>query len=334
MGSILITQEGVETNSIEVDSRDKSFFNFYTMLEKALKFGDCCFMTEAIYKHSYSYGDYYPAFVNLNWEDFQKIESLKGISFNTYNYITNNFLYIYPKTLTAEKDFEKLNKPRGKGGFKYSNCPEDFLCCISRWNKWHCEHLTTHPEEIKWNKNALFIPNVNAVYQILKEETLLYIEREYGGSIEKADNRKQKIERILDKLLADKEDYHINEDKMKPLKPNAIVLFFHRIVMPSKGRNEMTAYCKKIGKKVCEQNYYQYEGELSTNEQKACGSLREIYSIVKNGEKQYISLDFHKGMFEFHDKKGIHLGEYLFDGTFNKKAEKSHDFKNPYMIVR
>lgn len=334
MGSILITQEGVETNSIEVDSRDKSFFNFYTMLEKALKFGDCCFMTEATYKHSYSYGDYYPAFVNLNWEDFQKIESLKGISFNTYNYITNNFLYIYPKTLTAEKDFEKLNKPRGKGGFKYSNCPEDFLCCISRWNKWHCEHLTTHPEEIKWNKNALFIPNVNAVYQILKEETLLYIEREYGGSIEKADNRKQKIERILDKLLADKEDYHINEDKMKPLKPNAIVLFFHRIVMPSKGRNEMTAYCKKIGKKVCEQNYYQYEGELSTNEQKACGSLREIYSIVKNGEKQYISLDFHKGMFEFHDKKGIHLGEYLFDGTFNKKAEKSHDFKNPYMIVR
>ena len=334
MGRILITQEGVETNSIEVDSRDKSFFNFYTMLEKALKFGDCCFMTEATYKHSYSYGDYYPAFVNLNWEDFQKIESLKGISFNTYNYITNNFLYIYPKTLTAEKDFEKLNKPRGKGGFKYSNCPEDFLCCISRWNKWHCEHLTTHPGEIKWNKNALFIPNVNAVYQILKEETLLYIEREYGGSIEKADNRKQKIERILDKLLADKEDYHINEDKMKPLKPNAIVLFFHRIVMPSKGRNEMTAYCKKIGKKVCEQNYYQYEGELSTNEQKACGSLREIYSIVKNGEKQYISLDFHKGMFEFHDKKGIHLGEYLFDGTFNKKAEKSHDFKNPYMIVR
>ena len=76
MGSILITQEGVETNSIEVDSRDKSFFNFYTMLEKALKLGDCCFMTEATYKHSYSYGDYYPAFVNLNWEDFQKIESL------------------------------------------------------------------------------------------------------------------------------------------------------------------------------------------------------------------------------------------------------------------
>lgn len=327
MGNILITQEGIETSTIDEDKRDKSLFNFYTMLEKAVKLGDCCFMTEATYGHKYSYGDYYPAFVNLNWEDFQKIESLKGISFNTYNYITNNFLYIYPKTLTAEKDFEKLNKPRGKGGFKYSNCPEDFLCCISRWNKWHSEHLTTHPEEIKWNKNAPFIPNVNAVYQILKEETLLYIKREYGGSIEKADNRKQKKERILDELLAEKGDYHINEDKMKPLKPNAIVLFFHRIVMPSKDHKEMTAYCKEIGKKVCEQNYYQYEGELSTNEQKACGSLREIYVIMKDGKKQYISLDFHKGMFEFHDEKGIHLGEYFFDGTRNKGAEESHNLR-------
>lgn len=327
MGNILITQEGIETNTIDDDKRDESLFNFYTMLEKAVKFGDCCFMTEATYGHKYSYGDYYPAFVNLNWEDFQKIESLKGISFNTYNYITNNFLYIYPKPLTAEKDFEKLNEPRGKGGFKYSNCPEDFLCCISRWNKWHSEYLTTHPEEIKWNKNASFIPNVNAVYQILKEETLFYIEREYGGSIEKAENKKQEIERILDELLADKEDYHINEDKMNILKPNAIVLFFHRIVMPSIDHKEMTAYCKEVGKKVCEQNYYQYDRKLSTNEQNACKSLREIYSIIKDGKKQYISLDFHKGMFEFHDEKGIHLGEYLFDGTFNKKAEESHDFK-------
>ncbi|WP_314918355.1 hypothetical protein [Capnocytophaga gingivalis] len=318
MGSILITQEGVETNSIEVDSRDKSFFNFYTMLEKALKFGDCCFMTEATYKHSYSYGDYYPAFVNLNWEDFQKIKSLKGISFNTYNYITNNFLYIYPKPLTAEKDFEKLNEPRGKGGFKYSNCPEDFLCCISRWNKWHSEYLTTHPKEIQWKSNS-HLSNIEAVYDILKEEVLIYIKGKYKEHINKANDTEQEIKKIWNELFADKK-YH--------KKQNGIALFFHQVVMPSKGHNEMTAYCKKIGKKVCEQNYYQYENELSTNEQQVCGSLREIYSIInKKGEKQYISLDFHKGMFEFHDKKGKHLGEYLFDGTFNKKAEESHNLR-------
>ena len=314
---MLITQEGIETSTIDEDKRDESLFNFYTMLEKAVKLGDCCFMTEATYGHKYSYGDYYPAFVNLNWEDFQKIESLKGISFNTYDYITNNFLYIYPKPLTAEKDFEKLNEPRGKGGFKYSNCPEDFLCCISRWNKWHSEYLTTHPEEIQWKSNS-HLSNIEAVYDILKEEVLIYIKGKYKEHINKANDTEQEIKKIWNELFADKK-YH--------KKQNGIALFFHQVVMPSKGRNEMTAYCKEIGKKVCEQNYYQYENELSTNEQQVCGSLREIYGIVKNGEKQYISLDFHKGMFEFHDKKGIHLGEYFFDGTFNKKAEESHNLR-------
>lgn len=317
MGNILITQEGIETSTIDEDKRDESLFNFYTMLEKAVKLGDCCFMTEATYGHKYSYGDYYPAFVNLNWEDFQKIESLKGISFNTYDYITNNFLYIYPNPLTAEKDFEKLNEPRGKGGFKYSNCPEDFLCCISRWNKWHSEYLTTHPEEIQWKSNS-HLSNIEAVYDILKEEVLIYIKGKYKEHINKANDTEQEIKKIWNELFADKK-YH--------KKQNSIALFFHQVVMPSKDRNEMTAYCKEIGKKVCEQNYYQYENELSTNEQRACQSLREIYGIVKNGEKQYISLDFHKGMFEFHDKKGIHLGEYFFDGTPNGQVKKSHNLK-------
>ena len=66
---------------------------------------------------------------------------------------------------------------------------------------------------------------------------------------------------------------------------------------------------------------------MSTNEQKDCGSLREIYVIMKDGKNQYISLDFHKGMFEFHDEKGIHLGEYLFDGTPNEEAKKSHNLR-------
>ena len=51
------------------------------------------------------------------------------------------------------------------------------------------------------------------------------------------------------------------------------------------------------------------------------------HGIIKDGKKQYISLDFHKGMFEFHDEKGIHLGEYFFDGTRNKGAEESHNLR-------
>ena len=317
MGSILITQEGIETSTIDEDKRDESLFNFYMMLEKAVKFGDCCFMTEATYGHKYSYGDYYPAFTLFSWDEFQQIESLKGISQSTYNYITNNFHVIFPKKIRNQEEFERENMPKGEGGFEHSDSSKDFLYNISNWEKWHRDYLTANPKEIQWKSNS-HLSNIEVVYKILKEEILKYIERKHIECINQDNDKKQEIERIWDKLFADKK-YH--------KKQNGIALFFHQVVMPSKGRNEMTAYCKEIGKKVCEQNYYQYENELSTNEQRICQSLREIYGIVKNGEKQYISLDFHKGMFEFHDEKGIHLGEYLFDGTFNKKAEKSHDFK-------
>ena len=139
-------------------------------------------------------------------------------------------------------------------------------------------------------------------------------------------NKEKEINKIKEELF-DEADYHINEDITQPLKINAIVLLFHRVVMASFKHTEMTAYCREIGKKVCEVNYYQHEKDLSNKEQQHCKSLRCIYSITKNGQKQYISLDFHKGMFEFHDESGRHLGEFLFDGTWNKKAEESHNFK-------
>ena len=319
MGNILITQEGIETSTIDEDKRDKSLFNFYTMLGEAVKLGDRCFITESALEYKYSYGEYYPAFVHLEWEDFQQITSLSGVSQRTYEYITNSFLNsnFYPEKIAAEKEFEQQNMPRGEGGFEHSDSSKDFLCNISNWKKWHQDYLTAHPEKIQWKSNS-HLSNIEAVYDILEKEVLIYIKGKYKERINKANDTEQEIKKIWNELFADKK-YH--------KKQNGIALFFHQVVMPSKDHKEMTAYCKEIGKKVCEQNYYQYENELSTNEQRAHQSLREIYGIVKNGEKQYISLDFHKGMFEFHDEKGIHLGEYFFDGTRNKGAEESHNLR-------
>lgn len=322
MGNILITQEGVETSTIEEKSRDESLRNFYEMIDKAKLSGDSCFMTEEAYCHTYSYGNPYPAFINLSWDEFRQIESLKGISQTTYDYITNNFWQIYPEQVANEKEFEEQNLPKGKGGFEHSDSLGDFLCNSPRWEEWHRDHLTNHPEDIKWEKSSPFIPNVKAVSEILQEEIWDYIRREYKEHINEADK-----ERIWSKLLADDKVYHENEDATQPIKQNATVLFFHRVVLTSMDHEAMTAYCKKIGKKVCLANYYYHEKELSSREQRACGSLRQIYSIVKNGEKQYISLDFHKGMFEFHDSTGRHLGEFLFDGSWNKRAEEDHDLR-------
>ena len=324
MGNILLTQEGLETSTIEEKSRNESLLNFYVMLDKALKAGDSFYMTEDSWQHKYSYGDYFPAFVHLSWDEFKKIESLRGVEERVYQYITNNFQYSStPKTIKDEEEFEQQDKPQGQGGFEHSDSPCDFLCNLPRWEKWHRKYLTEHPDEIRWDENSSFIPNVEAVYKILKEEVLNYIKREYDEQISKAKAPESEIDRIWSEVYNDKIDR--SKKGAIPMKGKAITLFFHRVVLPSKSKAEMIAYCKQIGEKVCQANYYQFEYELSNEEKQACGSQRKIYSICKDGKKQYISLDFHKGMFEFHDDQGIHLGEYLFDGTKNKVAEESHN---------
>lgn len=324
MGSILLTQEGLETSTIEEKSRNESLLNFYMMFDEALKAGDSFYMTEDSLQHKYSYGDYFPAFVHLSWDEFKKIESLRGVEERVYQYITNNFRFISaPKSIKDEEEFELQDKPQGQGGIEHSDSTSDFLCNVPRWGEWHCKYLTEHPDRIPWKENSPFIPNVEVVYKILKEEVLNYIKREYDEQISKARAPESEIDRIWSEVYNDKIDR--SKKGAIPMKGNAITLFFHCVVLPSKSKAEMIAYCKQIGKKVCTANYYKYEPKLSSCEEKACGSLRKIYSIVKAGKKQYISLDFHKGMFEFHDDQGIHLGEYLFDGTKNKDAEESHN---------
>lgn len=319
MGNILLTQEGLETSTIEERSRNESLLNFYMMLDEALKAGDSCFITEVATQYQYSYGEYFPKFLHLSWNEFRQIESLKGITQQVYEYITTSFQYRFTPKSLKEEEFEQQTLPRGRGGFEHSDSTSDFLCNVPRWEEWHCKYLTEHPDEIRWDENSSFIPNVEAVYKILKEEVLNYIKREYEKRISEAKIPEQEIEKIWSELCDEKKISSCQKMERK------IVLSFHRVVMTSLSKKDLIAYCKEIGEKVCQANYYKYEPKLSSCEEKDCGSPRKIYSIVKAGKKQYISLDFHKGMFEFHDEYGIHLGEYLFDGTKNKDAEESHN---------
>lgn len=208
MGSILITQEGIETSTIDQDKRNKSLLNFYMMLGEAVKLGDRCFITESALEYKYSYGEYYPAFVHLEWEDFQQITSLSGVSQSTYEYITNSFLNsnFYPEKIAAEKEFEQQNMPRGEGGFEHSDSSKDFLCNISNWEKWHRDYLTAYPEEIQWKSNS-HLSNIEAIYDILEKEVLIYIKGRYKERINKANDTEQEIKKIWNELFADKK-YH------------------------------------------------------------------------------------------------------------------------------
>ena len=93
----------------------------------------------------------------------------------------------------------------------------------------------------------------------------------------------------------------------------SIVRSFHGLVL-SKG-SDMEAYIAAIGSEICRVNYYIEETELSSREQQRARSLRKIFSIMREGHKQYISLDFEKGRFEFFNERGEHQGEFYFDGN-------------------
>lgn len=91
----------------------------------------------------------------------------------------------------------------------------------------------------------------------------------------------------------------------------------------------MEAYARQFGGTIAKMNYYSLDKELSKNESKAAsGTLRAIYSLTgSNGKKKYISIDHKHGIFEYYNFRGIHQGEFRFDGTKNKNANPSHNLK-------
>jgi hypothetical protein len=81
-----------------------------------------------------------------------------------------------------------------------------------------------------------------------------------------------------------------------------------------------------FGKEAALRNGYQYNQILS-NRNSTSTSKRVIFNRHKQPH-YYLSLDFESGGFEVFDHKGDHLGQYSFDGRFNKAATpESHKIK-------
>lgn len=326
MGSILITKSGVETIDIPKEKRDKALRDFFEMLDDAINAGDKSFMSIATYQHQFSYGEYYPAFVNMSWDQFSQVESLCGVSFNTYYYLANNFRLVCPAPINDDSEIERKQQPIGEGGFEHPASPQEFLCNIHKWRIWHRDYLIEHPELIKWEGSNGFLPNIEHVEYILDAEIYKYLQNKYMDRISCAKDKDNEIKCIYESVFADP-IYHVDEDISQPIKPSARALFFHRVIIPTIAHQDLAGYCIEVGDRVCKENYYIFEQELSSKEQMASGAMRHIWSIVKDGVKQYISFDFHKGMFEFHNQHGTHLGEYHFDGSYNAQAQVNHNLR-------
>lgn len=304
MGYLWLLKDGFEIQTIPKDKRDKVIQAFCRMKYWATRKKDIFLADDDFYNHKFSYG-HYVDFIYGSWSDFAQHPSLRGISQNTHQLLFNSEMKC-PAKNKKRGDIENSSRHEGYTGFEQLSTlsQQPYIYDEKSWEQWYKQWLTTHPEEIDWSlAENNFFPNPVCIQKILKAEI--------------------EIHKQADKL----------EQREYVGKSNSLALVFHDHVMRKKGA-ALEAYAVQIGEQICTGNYYQKEDQLSRKEQKITGSHRYIYGLNKFGKKQYISIDIAHGMFEFHDEKGRHLGEFHFDGSKNAEAEHDHNLRciEPYHI--
>lgn len=294
-GSLLVTTEGLETSCIIDAERDGVVSRFYEMKFEAEHKNDHFYVLESVYRHSFSFGRFYPEFVNMSWSEFRACETLKGISQTTFQMMQSFCKNPSFETLGSEDEFRERSEPHAQSGYINSNEAEDFVNNVKSWEDWHRRWYCCHQEQIDWQgAGSNWFPRMDLILMVLRRELIA------------------ELGQVIADTVADSD----------------LVSVFYERVMRHKGC-ETEAYASKIGGEVCLCNYYVYEPELSKMEQDTARSTRRIYSIVNCQKKtQFISIDFVHGMFEFHNEHGDHLGEYRFDGSFNSCAVADHSLHN------
>ncbi len=301
-GSLLVTADRLEIINIPEEKREKAIIDFYDMKQEAERKKDCFFALASVYTHSYSYGSFYPNFVNLSWPEFHECEGTKGVKQRTFQLMQGFCQCPNMRTLENDLDFLKEKEPRTNTGYYNLGQTDGFVGNIEEWEIWHRKWNTEHPEDIDWSQSLnSWFSRPDLIIKILKRELL--------------------------KKFSENDTQEKARERVSQIKEADVTNAFHECVMKHKG-DELEAYASEIGKEICQCNYYKYENQLSTMESQCAKSKREIYSISnKDCRTQFVSIDFKHGMFEFHNEGGAHLGEFRFDGSFNSTNESSHDLK-------
>lgn len=295
--------KGLELGEIPEKERDGAFAEFGQLVDLFHRSKVQVYKQSGLSAQCFSYGTIYDL-IYLPWCEFSKKEAFKGISQTTYQMVVAMSMQ-HPelgKEVTDEDWGGKEMPKTAYGMVKGVSDGGGYLTERQEWQELRARHYRSYPGSYVWGRNDDdFLPNRFYSNQLLEEEILKSNHRE---EYEKAKGGKMQ---------------------------NVLSTFFHDYVMRGQG-TDIAAYTKKMGARICETNYYQYEHELSAKESEIHGhTMRAIYSTMnKNGEKQYISLDFKHGMLEYHDKKGRHLGEFRFTGLKNADGEVSHDLTSLY----
>lgn len=289
MGNILIIKEGLETSSIPKESRNQAILDFFNTKGYAENRKHKYYLDEDVYIHTFSYGNYFPGFVNLTYDQLCAIPTLSGIEQTTFQ-LLQYYITKTPNSFVSCEDFSSYGPPRAESGFRRpDNSTPCYISDFESFCKWEMEWYSENPKAIEWKENMNeFMPRPDLTEIILKHEIYIHKDRD-----EVADLIKKKYD-----------TKHI----------------FHNGIVEYKG-TEMRAYFKEIAHKVLLANYYKYEDSLSHMESKHVRTPRNVYSLItKSGKRHFISLDYAHGMLEICNEHGDHIGEYRIDGSFNSSA--------------
>lgn len=327
MGKILLEEKNLLTEEIPREDRDKTVNDFVKMHKAAKQVRDEFYALESLYGELDA-----PIFRYFkSWRDFIQQEYGKNVSFNSWQALQDIFLQNPNfQSISSLNVFLVLDPPLAHAGFRHPGSDQGLLVDIPTWRKWKENWFSSHQELIDWTgREGNFFVNDDVIEEILTQENNLFVSNE----LQKAgveDISKTKI----DEFINSKSICHADEDLNKTLKENASAIFFHSYVMNSHPRGgDRQGYTNKIGAIICKANYYVELTDLAKLEKEASpagrmNTQRTIYGIKSVDNKwKFISFDFEKGMFEFYDDDGTHLGEYRFDGSQNASNQTDHNLR-------
>lgn len=301
-GRLMLPFNGIEFQSIHRKYRDCALNTLLDLSEHALSTNeDDILLDKRIEGHKYSFGDFYDDFLYPDWVKFHSNSILKDISLTTYQRLIASQFYQPGKSLSSQKEFNHLKLRKVYFGLTKSIVKSNRFCIYTKeeFDHFKIEWYSNNPDFIDWTEDA-FLPNRQFIEETLVEEIIKHGKKDSIANIQRVKDSRERLKQIT--------------------------VIFHNEVMKHIARGEIEGYAEEVGGKICLGNYYKFEPAISTKEHQLHDSLRKVYKILKNGIPQYISLDFEKGMFEFHDENGHHLGEFMYDGTINSAKQKAdHD---------
>lgn len=309
--------DGMDFEKVVPTERDVEMRKLLDLLDEFYEHGVVPKCEYGMIAHDYAFGDW-QTFIFSSFENARKW----NISNKTYQRMASS-LMANPGVFRDinNEDWEKCRGFRNDCGFSTIHSGLHYSGDESTWHNNRVVYYRDNQVEIDWDNRFdygfSFLPNRYRSDILLQR----IIDKFVTDSIDEEARRNEWTEEEY------KNNFPRRYKEIKEKLDENVGVTFHDKIMNDRDGSRM-ALAEKVGTEICETNFYVYEDKLTKDERKASGSHRKIFGIInKTGEKQYISIDFAHGMFEFHNHKGDHLGEFRFNGLPNSSADPTHSLR-------